>query len=374
MSLDTAYLSPGPLSPGPRTRRSSTPTPTDLLPTPDELRAQLPLSAVARKTTAKARRDIAQILNGEDDRLVVITGPCSVHDPEAALDYAARLTALAEETRDQLLLVMRVYVEKPRTRTGWKGLLSDPQLDGTHDLPGGLRLARGLMARITDSGLPVACEFLDPLVPSYLADAVSWGAIGARTVQSQVHRQMTSGLEMPIGFKNTTGGGVADAVDAIVSAAGAHVFPGLDGDGRAVVTTTRGNPHGHVVLRGGGDGPNYGRGPVADALARLAEAELPQQLIVDASHGNSNKDHERQPLVITDLAQRIAAGERGVAGVMIESFLAPGRQNLPLGRTDRLTYGQSVTDACVDWTTTIGMVQGLADAVTARREGVRVAG
>ncbi|WP_228473492.1 3-deoxy-7-phosphoheptulonate synthase, partial [Streptomyces calidiresistens] len=348
--------------------------PADPLPTPDELRAQLPLSALARKTTARARRDIAQILGGEDDRLVVIAGPCSVHDPEAALDYAARLAVLAEETRDRLLMVMRVYVEKPRTRIGWKGLLSDPQLDGTHDLPGGLRLARGLMARIADSGLPVACEFLDPLVPSYLADAVSWGAIGARTVQSQVHRQLTSGLGMPIGFKNTTDGGVADAVDAIVSASGAHVFPGLDGSGRAVVTTTRGNPNGHVVLRGGGDGPNYGREPVAEALARLAEARLPQQLIVDASHGNSNKDHERQPLVITDLARRIAAGERGVAGVMIESFLAPGRQDLPLGRTDRLTYGQSVTDACVDWPTTVDMVRDLADAVTTRREDVFAAG
>ncbi|MFF1923608.1 3-deoxy-7-phosphoheptulonate synthase [Streptomyces sp. NPDC058221] len=355
----TAYVAPDTLSGA--TRRPNQ------LPTPDGLRTQIPLSALARKTTARARRDIARVLAGKDDRMVVIAGPCSVHDPDAALGYAERLSALAAETQDQLLVVMRVYVEKPRTRVGWKGLLSDPRLDGSHDLPSGLGLARGLMAQIAGTGLPVACEFLDPLVPHYLADAVAWGAIGARTVQSQIHRQFTSGLAMPVGFKNTTGGGVGDAVDAVISASHAHVYPGIDGEGRAAVVATEGNPDTHVVLRGGSDGPNYGPGPVAAALAELAAAGLPQQLIVDASHGNSNKDHERQPVVVSDIAGRIAAGERGIAGVMIESFLAPGRQNLELGRTDGLVYGQSVTDACVDWPTTVAMLDELAAAVDARR-------
>ncbi|GAA3636370.1 3-deoxy-7-phosphoheptulonate synthase [Streptomyces chitinivorans] len=357
--IDTAYAAPDTTST--LTRGSAQ------LPTPDTLRAQIPLSALARKTTARARRDITRVLTGVDDRLIVIAGPCSVHDPEAALGYAEQLSALAAETRDQLLLVMRVYVEKPRTRVGWKGLLSDPRLDGSHDLPSGVRLARGLMAQIAGAGLPVACEFLDPIVPHYLADAVSWGAIGARTVQSQVHRQLTSGLAMPIGFKNTTGGGVRDAVDAIVSASHPHVYPGIGGDGRATVVTTEGNPGGHVVLRGGSEGPNYGPGPVAAALAQLAAAGLPQQLIVDASHGNSNKDHELQPAVVTDIARRIAAGEQGIAGAMIESFLVPGRQDLELGRSGGLVYGQSITDACVGWQTTVRMVEELAAAVSERR-------
>jgi len=337
------------------------------LPTPDALRAQIPLSALAKKTTALARRDIARVLTGHDDRIVVIAGPCSVHDPDAALGYAERLSALAAETQDRLVVAMRVYVEKPRTRVGWKGLLSDPRQDGTHDLPSGLGLARGLMAQIAGTGLPVACEFLDPLVPHYLADAVSWGAIGARTVQSQVHRQLSSGLAMPIGFKNTTDGGVRDAVDAVVSASHAHVYPGIGDDGRAAVVATQGNPDGHVVLRGGSEGPNYGPAQVAAALEELAGAGLPRQLIVDASHGNSNKDHERQSVVVGDIARRIAAGEQGIAGVMIESFLAAGRQDLELGRTDRLVYGQSVTDACVDWATTVRMVDELAAAVEARQ-------
>ncbi|MEV3993052.1 3-deoxy-7-phosphoheptulonate synthase [Streptomyces sp. NPDC049837] len=343
------------------------------LPAPAELREEIPLPPLARKTTQRARREIARVLAGQDDRLVVIAGPCSVHDPDAALTYAERLSALAAEFEDRLLVVMRVYVEKPRTRVGWKGLLSDPRLDGSQDLPSGLRLARGLMAQIAGGGLPVACEFLDPLVPHYLADAVSWGCIGARTVQSQVHRQFTSGLAMPIGFKNATGGSVEDALDAIVAASHPHVYPGIGDDGRAAVVSTEGNPDGHVVLRGGSTGPNYGAEPVAEVLAQLAAAGLPQRLIVDASHGNSNKDHERQPLVIGDIARRIATGEQGVAGVMIESFLSPGRQDLQIGRTDRLTYGQSVTDACVGWPETARMVEELASAVAARRTAARPA-
>ncbi|MEU8523090.1 3-deoxy-7-phosphoheptulonate synthase [Streptomyces sp. NBC_01216] len=337
------------------------------LPTPAELREEIPLPPLARKTTQRARREIARVLSGQDDRLLVISGPCSVHDPDAALTYAERLSALAAELQDRLLVVMRVYVEKPRTRVGWKGLLSDPRLDGSQDLPSGLRLARGLMAQIAGTGLPVACEFLDPLVPHYLSDAVSWGCVGARTVQSQVHRQVTSGLGMPIGFKNATGGSVEDAVDAIVSASHPHVYPGIGDDGRAAVISTEGNPDGHVVLRGGSQGPNYGAEPVAEVLAQLTAAGLSERLVVDASHGNSNKDHERQPLVVDDIAARIAAGERGVAGVMIESFLAAGRQDLRIGRTDLLTYGQSVTDACVDWQQTARMIEGLADAVATRR-------
>ncbi|WP_031509003.1 3-deoxy-7-phosphoheptulonate synthase [Streptomyces megasporus] len=337
------------------------------LPTPAELREEIPLPPLARKTTRKARIELARVLAGQDDRLVVIAGPCSVHDPDAALTYAERLSALAAELQDRLLVVMRVYVEKPRTRVGWKGLLSDPRLDGSQDLPSGLRLARGLMAQIAGTGLPVACELLDPLVPHYLADAVSWGCIGARTVQSQVHRQVTSGLDMPIGFKNATDGSVEDAVDAIVSASHPHVYPGIGDDGRATVVSTEGNPGGHVVLRGGSNGPNYQAGSVSAVLTQLAAAGLPQRLIVDASHGNSNKDHERQPLVIGDIARRIAAGEQGVVGVMIESFLAAGRQDLKTGRPDPLTYGQSVTDACVGWAQTVRMLEDLASAVAARR-------
>ncbi|GAA3850066.1 3-deoxy-7-phosphoheptulonate synthase [Saccharothrix violaceirubra] len=335
--------------------------------TPADLRAEIPASAAAITTARQAREDIRQVLSGEDDRLVVITGPCSAHDPASALDYAERLAALAADVADHAVVVMRVYVEKPRTRLGWKGLLTDPHLDGSDDVNSGLRLTRGLMTQIAGSGLPVACEFLDPSVPGYLADVVSWGCVGARTVQSQTHRQFASGLPMPIGFKNATSGDVLDAVDAIVAASRPHTFPSVTDDGRVGLVTTTGNPDGHVVLRGGSAGPNYGPIDVAKSLRLLGQAGLEQRLVIDASHGNSNKDHRRQPLVVGDLAGRIGRGEEGVAGVMLESFLVEGNQKLVLGRSEQLAYGQSVTDACVDWSGTVRLVERLAEAVATRR-------
>lgn len=334
---------------------------------PALLREEIPLPLSARDTVLRAREGIARILRGEDDRIIVVAGPCSIHDPDAALTYAGRLSVLAEEVSDSLLVIMRVYVEKPRTRLGWKGLISDPQLDGSQDINNGLRLARKVMVEILDTGLPIGCEFLDPVIPRYLCDVVSWGSIGARTVQSQVHRQLTSGLSMPVGIKNSTSGQVQDAIDAVITASKPHVFPSIDDDGVAVVVTTRGNPDCHVVLRGGSSAPNYGAAHVARALHLLQGAGLSRSLFIDASHGNSGKDHERQPLVVVDVARRIATGERGIAGMMLESFLVAGRQELILGQPERLVYGQSVTDACMDWNQTICVVEQLAEAVATRR-------
>jgi 3-deoxy-7-phosphoheptulonate synthase len=270
-----------------------------------------------------------------------------------------------------VVVIMRVYVEKPRTRLGWKGLLNDPHLDGSDDVNSGLRLTRGLMTQIAAGGLPIGCEFLDPIVPTYLSDVVAWGCVGARTVQSQTHRQFASGLPMPIGFKNATGGEVADAVDAIVAASRPHTFPSIDDDGRAALVTTTGNPDGHVVLRGGATGPNYGPIDVAKSLHLLGQAGLNRSLVIDASHGNSGKDHRRQPLVVANLAQRLGRGEAGIAGIMLESFLAEGAQKLVLGKSEQLAYGQSVTDACVDWSGTTRLVEQLAEAVGTRRAAYR---
>ncbi|WP_436758939.1 3-deoxy-7-phosphoheptulonate synthase [Streptosporangium sp. V21-05] len=342
-------------------------TPVEPLLAPAALREEIPMSPAAAETVLNGRYEVAQVLNGENDRLVVVAGPCSIHDPGAALAYAERLSDLARRVSDSLVVVMRVYLEKPRTRLGWKGLISDPHLDGSNDLNSGLRLARSLMVDILETGLPIGCEFLDPLTPRYFSDAVSWGSIGARTVQSQVHRQLTSGLSMPVGIKNATSGHVEDAVDAIVAASEGHVFPGIDDEGVASIVATSGNPECHVVLRGGSEAPNYGPSDVADALELLGSAELPRRLFIDASHGNSGKDHERQPHVAADIAQRIAGGETGIAGIMLESFLAAGRQDLVLGRTERLAYGQSVTDACVDWEQTTRMIEELAEAVETGR-------
>ncbi|WP_440098409.1 3-deoxy-7-phosphoheptulonate synthase [Streptosporangium sp. H16] len=342
-------------------------TPVEPLLPPATLREEIPLSPAAGETVLNGRYEVAQVLSGQDDRLVVVAGPCSIHDPRAALTYAERLSDLARQVSGSLVVVMRVYMEKPRTRLGWKGLISDPHLDGSHDLNSGLRLARSLMVDILETGLPIGCEFLDPLTPLYFSDAVSWGSIGARTVQSQVHRQLTSGLSMPVGIKNATSGHVEDAVDAIVAASKGHVFPGIDDEGVASIVATSGNPECHVVLRGGSTAPNYGPSDVANALELLGRAGLPQRLFIDASHGNSGKDHERQPHVASDIARRIAGGETGIAGIMLESFLAAGRQDLVLGRTDRLAYGQSVTDACVDWEQTTRMVEELAAAAETGR-------
>ena len=333
--------------------------------TPALLHHELPLDDELGRRVLAARAATARVLDGDDDRLLVVVGPCSVHDPDAALDYADKLAALAEEVREDLLVVMRVYFEKPRSTVGWKGLINDPGLDGSGDVNRGLRVARSLLLRVLAKGLPVGCEFLDPIIPQYLADTVAWGAIGARTVESQVHRQLASGLSMPVGMKNRADGSVGTAVDAVRAAAVPHVFTGIDLSGTPAILRTRGNADCHVVLRGGKDGPNHHADAVAQALRLLGAAGLPERVVIDASHGNSGKDHTRQPLVARDIAEQLASGQRGIRGVMLESFLVAGRQDLDPTRP--LTYGQSVTDACMDWETTVETLRHLASATRERR-------
>ena len=341
----------------------------DPLLAPAALLDELPLDDGLAKNVEQARVDICSVLDHVDDRLLVVVGPCSVHDPEAALQYGARLRDLARTLARDLVIVMRVYFEKPRTVTGWKGLINDPGLDGTHDVHRGLRTARRLLLDVLELGLPVGCEWLDPVTPQYIADTVAWGAIGARTTESQVHRQLASGLSMPVGFKNGTDGDVQVAIDACRAAATRHRFFGVTPFGAAAVVTTAGNPDCHVVLRGGRQGPNYDQADVSAALATIAECRLPARLMVDASHGNSGKDHRRQPIVVQALADQIAAGEQGIIGVMLESFLQAGRQDLQDPAT--LVFGQSITDACMDIDTTAGVLETLAAAVRERRAAVR---
>jgi 3-deoxy-7-phosphoheptulonate synthase len=340
---------------------------------PALLAEELPITEPVAATVRAGRRAVTDVLSGTDDRLLVIVGPCSVHDPAAALEYARRLAGVADELRDDLAIVMRVYFEKPRTVVGWKGLLNDPRLDGSFEANEGLRIGRRLLLDIGALGLPVGCEYLDPILPQYLADTVSWGAIGARTAESQVHRQLASGLSMPIGIKNGTDGGVGVAIDAVRAAAVPHVFPGVTEHGVAAIMQTAGNPDCHVILRGGRSGPNYAAEPVAAALGQLRDARLPERVIIDCSHGNSGKDHTRQSLVADDIAGQLAAGQRGIVGVMLESFLADGKQSLGIeGGSGELAYGQSVTDACLGWESTVPVLHRLADGVRARRN--RVAG
>lgn len=333
------------------------------LPTPTELRAAYPLGPERRAEIGRHRRAIADVLDGTDDRLLVIVGPCSMHDPAAGLHYARQLAAVADELADELLIVLRAYLEKPRTMVGWKGLLADPYLDGTQDLGAGLRIGREFLCQVADLGLPLAYEFVEPLFAPYLADLVSWGAIGARTVASQPHRQLASALPLPVGMKNTTSGDVRAAAEAVHAAGAAHVYAGLDPDGHPAVLHSAGNRDCHVVLRGGVT-PNYDAASVASALAVLRAGELPARLVVDASHGNSGKDHRRQPLVLADLAGQLAVGQRGLVGVMIESFLAEGRQEI---EATPLRYGMSVTDACLGWPDTTAALATLAEAVRQRR-------
>ena len=340
------------------------------LPAPDDFRENLPLGPFRAHLVARSRDDVAKILRGDDDRLLVLVGPCSVHDPVAALEYAHRLSRLASEYEDQLVIVMRVYFEKPRTTVGWKGLINDPYLDGTHDIATGLRLARTVLLSVLDAGIPAATEFLEPTSPQFIADAITWGAIGARNTESQVHRQLASGLSMPIGFKNATDGDVQTAIDGCIAAANEHTFFGADGQGRAAAVQTTGNPDCHVILRGGREGPNYDSVTVAETLATTrANSGLHRAaqhgVVVDASHGNSGKDHQRQAEVVRELAARIAAGEPGISGIMIESFLEPGAQ--PPGPLSTLRYGQSITDKCLDWQTTADLLAQLAQAITTRR-------
>jgi 3-deoxy-7-phosphoheptulonate synthase len=340
----------------------------ETLPTPRELKAELPISPAAAARIAGHRADIDAIMQEQDDRLLVVVGPCSVHDPAAALDYARRLAPVAEKLKDDILIVMRVYFEKPRSTGGWKGLINDPHLNGTHDIATGLRVARKLLLDIVELGLPVGTEFLEPVSPSYISDLVSWGAIGARTTESQIHRQMASGLGMPIGFKNATDGDVQVAIDGVTVASQRHTTFGIDDDGRAAIVTTSGNDAGHIILRGGRFGPNYGTHNVIHSARLLARAGLSPRIIVDASHANSGKSHVRQLEVAHDLAAQIADGEP-IAGVMVESFIEPGAQKLTDAGLAGLVYGQSITDACIGWDDTATL---LADLAAAARRAARL--
>ncbi|GAA1467847.1 3-deoxy-7-phosphoheptulonate synthase [Nocardiopsis exhalans] len=333
---------------------------------PQDLLAELPLGEESATLVESSRSEVKRVLDGEDDRLLVVVGPCSVHDTESALDYARRLKALVPSVSDELCVVMRVYFEKPRTTVGWKGLINDPGLDDTYDVHRGLRTARKLLIDIDALGLPAGTEFLDPITPQYIADVVSWGAIGARTTESQVHRQLSSGLSTPVGFKNGTDGDVQVAVDAVGAAAASHTFFGVDPAGAGSVVVTEGNPDCHVILRGGRSGPNHDPASVSAALDVLEKSKLPRRLMIDASHANSGKDHVRQAEVAREIAAQVAEGQKGIIGVMLESFIEEGAQKL--GDPAELTYGQSITDKCMSWDTTEGVLENLAEAVRRRRK------
>lgn len=331
---------------------------------PAVLEDELQLSDVGAALVAGSRRDVARVVTGQDDRLLVVVGPCSIHDPAAALEYAERLREVGPLYARELVIVMRVYFEKPRTVMGWKGLINDPMLDGSFQINTGLRLARRLMLDIVNLGLPVATEFLDTTLGQYYADLVSWGAIGARTVESQVHRELASGLSMPVGFKNRTDGDVQVAVDAIRTARHPHWFPSLTREGAPAVMGTAGNEHAHLVLRGGPSGPNYSAAHVQAAAELLRKNSLPPFLMVDFSHGNSGKDPVRQPVVAADVAGQIAGGERAIAAVMVESNLLGGTKDY---QARPLVRGRSITDACLAWEQTLPLFATLAEAVTRRR-------
>jgi len=338
---------------------------TTLLNSPDTITGEIPLTERSAELVTGSRKEVEAVIHGRDRRLLVIVGPCSIHDPAAALDYAARLAALRERVSKELLIVMRVYFEMPRTTVGWKGLINDPHLDGTFDIPTGIRRARVLLRDIAEMGVPSATELLDPIIPQYIADLVTWTAIGARTTESQTHREMASGLSMPVGFKNGTDGSLAVAVNAMLTASRPHSFLGIDGSGRVGVVRTAGNPNTHLVLRGGHQGPNYAPDSVFRASVSLRQAGINPRVLIDASHDNSGKNHERQPDVLVDVGAQVRGGSDHVLGVMLESNLVAGRQELR-SKAD-LVYGQSITDACVDFPTTERALLGLAEATASRR-------
>ena len=338
----------------------------DALPTPASLHAELPCAEPQAAFIARAREAVRAVIRGEDDRLLVIAGPCSIHDTDAAVEYAQRLRTAAAERADALLVVMRVYFEKPRTRMGWKGLIYDPDLDGAGDIAKGLRTARKLLLDCAALQVPAASEILDLVTPQYYAELLSWGAIGARTVESPLHRQMASALSAPVGFKNATHGGIDVAIDAIHVAQQAHRFPSVSMEGKAIVVTTTGNPDGHLVLRGSHNGPNHDAASVAKAAQALGGSGLAPRLLIDCSHGNSAKDYRRQPQVAAEIAAQVAGGSQSTAGVLLESHLFEGRQEITNGR-EGLAYGQSVTDGCIGWDQTVGVLDALAAAVQERR-------
>ncbi|MES0875221.1 3-deoxy-7-phosphoheptulonate synthase [Sinimarinibacterium thermocellulolyticum] len=333
--------------------------------TPAEVQAELPLTDAASKTVFDTRREIQDILYGKDDRLLVVVGPCSIHDTDAALEYAQRLLPVRQQLARHLLVVMRVYFEKPRTTVGWKGLINDPDLDDSFDINKGLRIGRKLLLQLNEMGVPAGVEYLDILTPQYLTDLVAWGAIGARTTESQLHRELASALSCPVGFKNGTEGSVKVAVDAVMSARHPHHFLSLTHQGHSAIFETTGNQDCHIILRGGSAGTNYDAKSVDAACAALTKAGLRPQVMIDFSHANSNKQHKRQIIVGHDVAHQIAGGDERIIGVMIESHLVEGRQEI--GPRDKMTYGQSITDACIHWDDTAELLRHLANAVEQRR-------
>ncbi|MBK1833300.1 3-deoxy-7-phosphoheptulonate synthase [Roseibacillus ishigakijimensis] len=336
---------------------------------PAVLNYYLPITPAAARLVADARQQATNILHGKDDRLLVVIGPCSIHDPKAAVEYGEKLKPLIDQYADDLQIVMRVYFEKPRTTVGWKGLINDPHLDGSFDINRGLRVARGLLLELAEKGIPAGTEFLDTISPQYIADLIAWGAIGARTTESQIHRELASGLSMPVGFKNGTGGSVQLALDAIGASSKSHHFLSVTKQGVSAIVCTTGNDACHIILRGGSNGPNYDADSIAETVACLQKEGLPPHLMVDCSHGNSNKDYRNQPKVVASLAEQIAGGSTAISSVMIESNLVEDKQSLGEGDLEKLTYGQSVTDACIGWETTGEVLATLAQAVRQRRQG-----
>jgi 3-deoxy-7-phosphoheptulonate synthase len=344
----------------------------DVMPSPDEVKSRIPLTDAAADTVVKGRRTVEAILDGKDPRLFVVVGPCSIHDPAAGLDYARRLARLATELSDVFYFVMRVYFEKPRTSLGWKGFINDPFMDDSFRVDVGMEKARRFLLDVNELGLPAGTEALDPIAPQYYGDLVAWTAIGARTSESQTHREMSSGLSTPVGFKNGTDGDVEAAVNAIVSASRPHSFLGINGQGRSAVVRTRGNRYGHLVLRGGGGRPNFDTVSISLAEQALEKARMPRSIVVDCSHANSWKKPELQPLVMRDVVHQIREGNRSVVGLMVESFIEPGNQPIP-DDLSKLRYGCSVTDPCVGWDTTVEMLRSaqpvLRDVLPSRERG-----
>jgi 3-deoxy-7-phosphoheptulonate synthase len=339
---------------------------SQVLITPRQLQEKLPLTELAAKTVLQGRQDIQNILDGKDSRKFIIVGPCSIHDPEAAEDYANKLIKLAHRVSDKLLLVMRVYFEKPRTTVGWKGLINDPDLNDSFNIENGLLTARSLLLKIAELGLPAATETLDPITPRYLAELISWSAIGARTTESQTHREMASGLSMPVGFKNGTDGNIQVALDAIQSARTPHHFLGINEMGETSMFKTKGNLYGHVILRGGSGHPNFDAASVTRVEEKLKKINLPQKIVVDCSHGNSNKNHKAQALVLENLIQQIAEGNQSIAGMMLESNLYEGNQRIPTNLNE-LKYGVSVTDKCISWEETEQIILSAYEKLGAKR-------
>ncbi|RKP14791.1 3-deoxy-7-phosphoheptulonate synthase [Piptocephalis cylindrospora] len=340
---------------------------------PQLLQAEVPLSQASKDTIDRGRAEAKAVLRRQDDRIVVIVGPCSIHDPKAAIEYGLRLKEVADRLSDDLVIIMRAYFEKPRTTVGWKGLINDPEIDGSFQINKGLRLARKLLCELTDAGIPVGSELLDTISPQFVGDLISWGAIGARTTESQLHRELASGVSFPVGFKNGTDGNAGIALDAIRASSNAHHFLGVTKQGLAAITNTSGNPDCHIILRGGTSGPNYESAWVEKTRESMTKANITPNVMVDCSHGNSRKQHKNQITACADVASQIAAGDTDVIGLMIESNLVEGRQDMPADGPSGLVYGKSITDACVHWDDTVTMLEGLSTAVQSRRKLAKVA-